>query len=231
MCNIHPLCKTFYVTFISSICFLRLLVYAIYFISYFWFFLDVVVNTTNFAKSASLLSKYEQFSYINFIFPVFLLKVFHRIFLSLFISDVFVCIGSSEEHAGLSRALSQLAELEEKMEQLHNDQVWLKLFSLENERFEVVIFKKIKSQKFVFNYLHIFIESFFFSWKHIFSTSSPFSFLVESILHEAIWFSHNVWCYFLSLQSNVDFFLLCETLKEYLGMILSVKVSILPFNF
>eukprot|EP00795_Rhopilema_esculentum_P006374 gene6374-11810_t len=69
---------------------------------------DVVTNTTNFAKSASLLS-------------------------------------SSEEHTGLSRALSQLAELEEKMEQLHHD------------------------------------------------------------------------------QSNIDFFLLCESLKEYLGLILAVK--------
>ena len=31
--------------------------------------------------------------------------------------------GSAEEHTGLSRALSQLAELEEKMEQLHHEQV------------------------------------------------------------------------------------------------------------
>jgi len=69
---------------------------------------EVVMNTTNFAKSASLLS-------------------------------------SSEEDTGLSRALSQLAELEEKMEQLHND------------------------------------------------------------------------------QSRVDFFVLCETLKEYIGLVMAVK--------
>lgn len=56
-------------------------------------------------------------------------------------------LSSAEEHTGLSRALSQLAELEEKMEQLHHE------------------------------------------------------------------------------QSNVDFFLLCEALKEYLGLILSVKGS------
>eukprot|EP00794_Sanderia_malayensis_P009657 gene9657-10645_t len=54
-------------------------------------------------------------------------------------------LSSAEEHTGLSRALSHLAELEEKMEQLHHE------------------------------------------------------------------------------QSNVDFFLLCESLKEYLGLIHSVK--------
>ena len=37
---------------------------------------------------------------------------------------MYIFIGSSEEDTGLSRALSQLAELEEKMEQLHNDQVF-----------------------------------------------------------------------------------------------------------
>ncbi len=38
--------------------------------------------------------------------------------------------GSAEEHTGLSRALTQLAELEEKMEQLHHDQVRMWLISL-----------------------------------------------------------------------------------------------------
>lgn len=32
--------------------------------------------------------------------------------------------GNAEEHATLSRALSQLAEVEEKIEQLHIGQVW-----------------------------------------------------------------------------------------------------------
>lgn len=31
-------------------------------------------------------------------------------------------LGNSEDHTALSRALSQLAEVEEKMEQLHQDQ-------------------------------------------------------------------------------------------------------------
>ena len=35
----------------------------------------------------------------------------------------FVLIGNAEEHATLSRALSQLAEVEEKIEQLHVEQV------------------------------------------------------------------------------------------------------------
>lgn len=35
----------------------------------------------------------------------------------------FVLLGNAEEHATLSRALSQLAEVEEKIEQLHVEQV------------------------------------------------------------------------------------------------------------
>ena len=37
--------------------------------------------------------------------------------------------GNSEEHTALSRALSQLAEVEEKIEQLHLEQVWIYLLS------------------------------------------------------------------------------------------------------
>ena len=41
-------------------------------------------------------------------------------FVNVFLS---ISLGNSEEHSSLSRALSQLAEVEEKMEQIHVDQV------------------------------------------------------------------------------------------------------------
>ena len=35
----------------------------------------------------------------------------------------FIFLGSAEEHTGLSRALSRLSELEEKVEHIHTEQV------------------------------------------------------------------------------------------------------------
>ena len=97
------------------------------------FLSEVVMNTTNFAKSASLLSKYYLFLYelINvdcFICLIFKSRALLPFLQAMTLSCISV-IGSSEEDTGLSRALSQLAELEEKMEQLHNEQVACKRLS------------------------------------------------------------------------------------------------------
>lgn len=107
---------------------------------------ELGVSTAGFAKSTAMLSKYLYSTRIGYNICAWCLYCKYICDSAKCVEVNRLCVlsmnstltnfgflshlpGNSEEHTALSRALSQLAEVEEKIEQLHLEQVWIYLLS------------------------------------------------------------------------------------------------------